>query len=296
MNQPTEVNSNAPLVTVYIPSHNRCDLLKRAVNSVLAQTYKNIELIIVDDASVDETHHYLTQLTSEYDNVRTFKQKQAMGACAARNIAIADAKGTLITGLDDDDEYLPQRIEDLVAHYDENYAFVCTGFLWHYGKKSRAVDHTAKIITLDEQLNYNYATNQVLVATERLRAINGFDESFVACQDYDTWTRLIKKFGNAKRVAGASYVIHRGDDIVRLTEPTNWLNGHRQFVDKHGDEMSAANQVNQEFRRIIAKRQRLTFRALFQQLKAGLAKQKLRYFLSSNFSFLGNIRRYFLEK
>ena len=67
-------------------------------------------------------------------------------------------------------------------------------------------------------LNYNYATNQVLVATERLRAISGFDEDFVACQDYDTWTRLIHTLWSMLSVvAGASYVVHRGDDVERLT-------------------------------------------------------------------------------
>ena len=285
-----------PLVTVYMPTHNRCQLLKRAVESVLKQSYPAIELIIVDDASTDGTHEYLTELVAKHDNIKFFTQQSAKGACAARNVAINVAQGEFVTGLDDDDEFLPERIENLVTSYDEKYAFTCTGFLWHYGKKSRAVDNTAKIITLDEQLNYNYATNQVLVETLRLRVIDGFDEDFVACQDYDTWTRLIKKYGNAKRVAGASYIIHRGDDVVRLTEPTNWLNGHCQYIEKHGGDMSATNEINQEFRRIIAKRQRLTLLALFQQLMAGLAKQKLRYYLSSNFSFLGNIRRYFLEK
>jgi glycosyltransferase involved in cell wall biosynthesis len=288
--------SSYPLVTVYMPTHNRCQLLKRAVESVFKQSYPAIELIIVDDASTDDTHEYLTELVTKHNNIQFFTQQSAKGACAARNIAIKVAQGEFVTGLDDDDEFLPERIENLVVSYDEKYAFTCTGFLWHYGKKSRAVDNTAKIITLDEQLNYNYATNQVLVETVRLRAIDGFDENFVACQDYDTWTRLIKKYGNAKRVAGASYIIHRGDDVVRLTEPTNWLNGHRQYVEKHGGDMSATNKINQEFRRIIAKRQRLTLLALCQQLMAGLAKQKLRYFFSSNFSFLGNIRRYFLEK
>jgi glycosyltransferase involved in cell wall biosynthesis len=288
--------NNYPSVTVYMPTHNRCQLLKRAVESVLNQSYPAIELIIVNDASTDQTHEYLTELASKHDNIQFFTQQCAKGACAARNIAINAAKGEFITGLDDDDEFLPDRIQHLVANYDEKYAFTCTGFLWHYGKKSRAVDDTEKLITLDEQLNYNYATNQVLVATKRLREIGGFDDNFVACQDYDTWTRLIKEFGSAKRVAGASYIIHRGDDIERLTTPTNWLNGHSQYLAKHGNSMSKHNKVNQEFRRIIANRSRLTLFQLYQQIMAGLAKQKVRYFLSSNFAFLATIRRKFLEK
>lgn len=290
-----DVTEVTKLVTIYIPTHNRCELLKRAVTSVLKQDYPNIELIIVDDASCDETPEYLAQLVELHDNVRFFTQTSAKGACAARNIAIEAAHGELITGLDDDDEFLSERISHLVANYDESYAFTCTGFIWNYGKRSRKVDNTSKIISLSEQLNYNYATNQVLVSTERLKAINGFDEDFVACQDYDTWTRLIKTFGNAKRVAGANYVIHRGDDIERLTKPDNWLKGNNQYITKHKREMSDKNIENQIFRQITVRRQRYEFSNLIKHLSSGLVKDKIRYFVSSNFTFIGKIRRSFLE-
>ena len=285
-----------PLVSIYIPTHNRCDLLKRAIESVFKQSYKNIELLVVDDASSDETNDYLKSLQHDLIEVKVFRLEQPQGACTARNLAIKHAKGQFVTGLDDDDEFLPNRITDLVVNYNENYAFVCTGFLWDYGNKSRRVDHTNKVITLNEQLNYNYATNQVLVETARLKSINGFDENFVACQDYDTWTRLIKAFGSAIRVEGASYIVHRGDDVARITEPTNWLKGHLQFIAKHDLDMTKNNLTNQSFRRMIAKRERLKFSELYHQINAGLAKQKIRYFLSSNFSILPRLRKLILEK
>lgn len=281
------------LVTVYIPTHNRRKLLERAVSSVHKQTYLNIELIIIDDGSSDTTWEYLNEITD--DKIKVFRHEQPLGACSARNLAIKHAKGKYITGLDDDDEFQPTRIKNLVKNYDEKYAFICTGFLWDYGKKSRAVDSSKKIITLDDQLNYNYATNQVLVETKRLRGIGGFDESFVACQDYDTWTRLIKKYGCAKRISGASYIIHRGDNVTRITEPTNWLNGHKQFMDKHSSVMTKKNMINQLFKEVVAKREKLSLFMFVQQLTAGLAKQKIRYFLSSNFSFFNKIRRSMLD-
>lgn len=286
---------NPPLVTIYIPTHNRCVLLERAVKSVLKQTYSNIELIIVDDASNDGTSDYLKALAVKHENITTYRQNIAKGACAARNIAIANAKGQLISGLDDDDEFLPSRIKQLVSQYDPNFSLICTGFRWHYGSTYRVVDASSKIISLSEQLNYNYCTNQVMVETERLKAINGFDEDFVACQDYDTWTRLIAKFGNAKRIAGSSYVIHRGDEVNRITEPKNWLIGHQQFEQKHSNNFSKNNRLNQEFRRMIAKRQRMTLFNLCLQLKAGLIQQKIRYFLSSNFSNLAKLRHFLLK-
>lgn len=285
-----------PLVSVYIPTHNRCHLLRRAVESVFKQSYKNIELLIVDDASSDDTCHYLDSLNHPSINIYKFKHEVAQGACVARNLAIKHAKGKFITGLDDDDEFLPHRIADFVGHYDPRYSFICTGFLWDYGKRKRQVDHTNKMITLNEQLNYNYATNQVFIETKRLLAIGGFDESFVACQDYDTWTRLIKHFGIAKRFEGASYVIHRGDGVERISALANWLKGHEQFMAKHLAIMDNNNKANQLFRRLTTRRDRLTIGQLLVQVQAGLVSQKIRYYLSSNLKIISFIRKFFLER
>ena len=279
--------SNKPLVSIYIPTHNRCSLLKRAVESVVNQTYSNIELIIVNDASSDETKAYLEQLSTSCDiPIQVFHQTTAKGACAARNIAIANAQGKYITGLDDDDEFLPHRIERLVTEFDPNFSLVCTGFRWQHGNKYTKVDSTSKTITLNTELDYNYCSNQVLTLTERFKSVGGFDESLVACQDYDMWTRLIEQFGSAKRISGDSYIIHRGDDVTRITDCSNWLKGHDQYMAKHGNKMSSKNKINQEFRRLITKREQLTLKQLIMTVHAGLAIKKLRYFLSTNFSLL----------
>jgi len=284
-----------PLVSIYIPTHNRCDLLKRAVDSVFCQTYSNIELFIINDGSSDSTKQFLDALTHSTIKINIIHQDKSQGACVARNLAINIAKGKFITGLDDDDEFLPERISDLVMHYDTNYAFICTGFYWDYGQKRRLVNADEMTINLSTQFDYNYASNQVLVETERLKAIGGFDEAFVACQDYDTWSRLIEKFGAAKRVAGASYIIHRGDETPRLTESNNWLKGHDQFMEKHNIKMTKNNKINQQFRRMIAQQNKMTISQLFEQITAGLFKQKVRYFLSSNLTLFSSVRKYFLE-
>ncbi|WP_448213049.1 glycosyltransferase [Colwellia sp. MEBiC06753] len=286
---------NNPLVTVYIPTHNRLALLKRALASVLKQTYTNIELIVVNDGSTDGTFEYLETLDIPSITLKVFHQPNAQGACAARNIAIAHASGQFITGLDDDDEFTSDRLANFIKYYDENYAFVCTGFYWHYGKKARLVDHKAMVITLGKQLDYNYATNQVFVNTERLKAIGGFDETFLACQDYDTWTRLIQKFGPAKRISGASYIIHRGDEVERISASENWLKGHQQFLTKFSNVMSRRNCINQEFKSLSAKRQVYPLFRLVNHLRYGLVLAKLRYWLSSNFTNIAALRRKTLE-
>lgn len=93
-------NKTQPLVTVYMPTYNRVDLLQRAVESVLSQDYKNIELIVVDDNSTDDTHKYLSKIVEEDSHFRYFINEKNSGACISRNKAIFSTNGEFITGLD----------------------------------------------------------------------------------------------------------------------------------------------------------------------------------------------------
>src|SRR5690606_27763972 len=107
-----------PLVTVYIPTYNRVELLKRAVDSVRNQTYKNLEIIIVDDCSKDSTHEYLAEISKKDSRIKYFIKEKNSGACVSRNIAIKNAKGDFITGLDDDDYFTLDRVEIFVKSWD----------------------------------------------------------------------------------------------------------------------------------------------------------------------------------
>src|SRR5690606_1394413 len=103
--------------TVYIPTYNRVELLKRAVESVRQQTYQNLDIIIVDDCSKDSTHEYLKEITKQDSRIRYFIKEKNSGACVSRNIAIENARGDFITGLDDDDYFLNSRIEFFLEGY-----------------------------------------------------------------------------------------------------------------------------------------------------------------------------------
>ena len=92
-----------PLVSIVIPSRNRCNLLPRAVRSVLNQTYRNIEVIIVDDASTDGTPRAIRELSEQDQRVRGLRNDQPLGGGAARNVGIQAARVKYIAFLDDDD-------------------------------------------------------------------------------------------------------------------------------------------------------------------------------------------------
>lgn len=113
-----ENNIMAPKVSVIIPTYSRADLLQRAVKSVLAQTFCDFELIIVDDCSPDNTKEIVQNLTDP--RIRSIRHETNRGAAATRNTGIAHAKGKYIAFLDDDDECTPNRLADQVAVLDAN--------------------------------------------------------------------------------------------------------------------------------------------------------------------------------
>lgn len=290
-------NGEKPLVTVYMPTKNRLGLLKRAVKSVLSQSYRNFELIVINDGSTDDgkTLSWLDELSAKEPRLKVINEKQSLGACGARNKAISSALGQYITGLDDDDEFLPNRLEVLVENYDPKYSFISHGVMWFYGKRGKVIDAKGGVITLNDILNYNYATNQVFTETQKLKAIGGFDVRFKACQDYDTWTRLILEFGHAKMLKGYSYIQHQGHEEERITTLKNKAIGYAQYFEKHHCEMTEKNKVNHAFLKLVSQRQRYSVFAFIKQLSSGLRIKKTRYFISSNLPIFARLRSRLLK-
>lgn len=236
------MSMNQPLVTVWLPTCNRLSLLKRAVDSVLSQSYENIELFIVDNGSTDGTSEYLTQLALDHNNVKYHCFSENKGACAARNFAILNGTGLLATGLDDDDEFLPNRVESLVASFEPEFSFVCSSYAWDYGKYRKHLLNTNKVIELGSQLNFNQASNQVLTYRKRLIEVNMFDVDIISSQDWDIWTRLIITFGKAKRIAEPSYIVHTAHDKPRITDSlNNKVKGLEQFYSRYKHHMTDEN-------------------------------------------------------
>ena len=108
---------DAPLVSVVLPTFNRERLLPRAINSVLNQTYKNLELIIVNDGSTDDTEKVVKGYSDK--RIRYYKQELNKGGSAARNVGIKLARGELISFQDSDDEWLPEKLERQVRKFSE---------------------------------------------------------------------------------------------------------------------------------------------------------------------------------
>ncbi len=184
-----------PLVTIYIPTKNRPQLLSRAVKSCLAQDYLNLEIIIIDDCS-DTVHTAIIDEVASLDpRIKLFRQPASLGACAARNRAIELAQGEFVTGLDDDDQFTANRISMFIRYWEtrENTAFLCSGYQVFTKNLTFSYARTAREICWQQLLHSNLVGNQVFTRTKYLRHIGGFDVSMASCQDYDAWLRLSQR-------------------------------------------------------------------------------------------------------
>lgn len=105
----------APRVSVLIPTYNCARFLGQAIDSVLAQTFQDFEILVVDDGSTDDT----AQVVARYPRVRYIRREHC-GVSASRNAAVAAATGEIVVFLDADDFWLPEKLEKQVAYLDEN--------------------------------------------------------------------------------------------------------------------------------------------------------------------------------
>ena len=199
------------LVSVYMPTKNRLPLMRKAVASVLGQTHRDIELIVVDDGSTDESVAFLTEAAARDTRLRFIRNETSKGAQVSRNAAIKAAQGEFLTGIDDDDEFEPYRIEAFVNFWkmlDERG--VETALLYAQDRlysDGEAVGYTRKIGSVTERdlIARNHIGNQVFAPRQAFLDAGAFDESMPAWHDLDLFIRLLKGDKRGRLVDVPSY-------------------------------------------------------------------------------------------
>lgn len=117
-----------PLVSIIIPTYNGALRIQKAIDSVLAQSYKNIEIIVVDDGSTDKTADILTELQKKEKRIIILKNEQNQGFAKSLSIGVKKARGKYIARLDDDDFWVsPEKLRKQIAFMEKNTEYVLTG-------------------------------------------------------------------------------------------------------------------------------------------------------------------------
>lgn len=187
-----------PLISVIIPTYNRAHCLMQAYESVVAQSYDNIEVIIVDDGSTDDTAHVVEGITSE--SVRYIWQENS-GPSQARNTGIRNTTGQYIAFLDSDDVWLPGKLRKQMACFEcnENIGLVasayngCNEMLEIIKPMVSEVTSSKKIRKLLPVRNF-LPTPSVIVKKECLDRVGCFDESLRFAEDWDLWIRIAQEY------------------------------------------------------------------------------------------------------
>ncbi len=222
-----------PLVSVIITTYNRGQLVFNAIMSVILQTYKNIEILVIDDCSSDNTEAIVLGLINKYKIIKYYRNNVNKGGNYSRNRGIVNACGEFICGLDDDDEFLPNRIELLLMNYSDSFSFISSTMFYYTSTGGLKKTKWHPIISLDKILYYNYVGNQILVKRERINKLGGFDVNLVRYQDYDMWVRLIKEFGPAKIIKIPTQIINDTHSIGINDLREKNLRGALFFYFKH---------------------------------------------------------------
>jgi len=194
--------NNLPLVSVIVTTYNRASFLSETIDSILYQTYKNFELIVVDDGSTDNTEEAIKMYIDS--RLRYIKTNNWGGPAKPRNVGINKAKGEYIAFCDDDDIWEINKLEmQLNIMARNSYNFCCSDILFiDENNKKLNISFIRKISRMfffspsyfKLFFSNQIALSSVLISREFL-AENKFDEdkNLIACEDYLLWLKLFKK-------------------------------------------------------------------------------------------------------
>ena len=211
----------APMISVIMPSFNTpVEMLAKAVDSILEQTYANFELIIIDDCSTDASVEYLASLQDQ--RVKIIRNRQNMGITKSLNVGLSHARGEYIARMDSDDICLPQRFEKQLAFMEANPdVIVCGTWFQAFGDASYT---TKRVIPEQAYLQCSFLFGNTYGLCHPTAFFRGdmlrqygirYDENLPTAQDYGMWT-LCAQYGKIANVEEVllNYRVHNGQISV----------------------------------------------------------------------------------
>lgn len=229
-------------VSIIIPTYKRNENLDKAIKSVLKQSYDNIEIIIVDDNNPDTIYREKNEkLMKEYKdnaNIIYLKHEKNKNGAAARNTGIKHAEGEYIGFLDDDDEFLPEKVKEQVNFLEENRDYNCVGCQIYRDKRIEKQQINNDTLLEDIlSLKVSPITSTLLFRAKAIKDIRGFNEKYRRHQDVEMMVRYLQnnKFGYIEKPLIRMGINNgenqlNGEELKKLKE--QFLNDFMPVIDK----------------------------------------------------------------
>lgn len=191
------MESSAPIISVILPVYNAGSYLKDAIDSILNQTFRDFEFIIINDGSTDNS----LETIKAFDDSRIVLIDQAnMGLAATLNVGISKAKGKYIARQDQDDISYPERLEKQVDYLESNKEVVLLGTWARIISEDTKLNntfhqhpHLSSILKFDLLFNNPFVHSSVIFKTDLVKSIGGYDETKGLYEDYKLWSRLAEE-------------------------------------------------------------------------------------------------------
>ena len=212
-----------PLVTICVTTYNRKNLLLHTVTSLLNQSYSNLEVIIIDDCSTDQTDKFIQNEQLFRDKrIRYIRFKENKGLAKGRNRAIKEARGKYFTFCDDDDEFLPDLIESFVKaaeSSDEKWCFVCGHRLNDLEGNELDFTYVDEEMLLKDAIKMGYTppVASQFYHTSLLKRLGGYDEKIKSGVDHDLWLKLSYNKCKIRFLSDVLSKPNSNNQIVRMT-------------------------------------------------------------------------------
>ncbi len=227
----------APLISVVLPTHNRAHLLGRAVGSVLAQDYPKLEVIVVDDASSDDTEQVVGAIGDT--RVRYIRRKAQGGPGAAHNTGIAAATGSLVAFQDSDDEWIADKLTRQLAILDDagpDTVMVCGTYIARFRDGYEITvepeaDGRRGEFEIELLSGFRFITPTWLVRRDALERAGGFDERLPNREDWELVFRIIEQ-GSIRAELAPIVIKHVTAGSVE-SNPRARIESYRAVMERH---------------------------------------------------------------
>lgn len=288
------MNKNSPKVSIVLPTYNGAKYLRQSIDSCLKQTYENIELIIVNDGSTDETNKIVNSYKDE--RIKYIRHEENMGLPFALNTGFSRAIGKYLTWTSDDNYYSPEAIERMLSFILKKKCHFVYSDYYRFRDANKDINLFKSPVKIRLE-NYNHIGPCFLYSRNVKEVIGKYDTDAILAEDYDYWIRISKKF-----------------DMHHLSEPLYYYRIDKEslFISKYYDvkvgdllvrlknNVASVEQISTRFvNLILMKREKM--RWIYKVLIKLSIKKRIKYILKNfendemSFSEVRNILKKFIN-